>query len=82
MYQNYVVEVKKTVAGEFEHNVSWVWDEDADTCLNKAYSKFHEILARAAVSDYADHGAIIFSSQCFPIDNKCYRHTQAEQTAE
>lgn len=28
MYQNYVVEVKQTFGGEFEHQVYWLWDEN------------------------------------------------------
>lgn len=74
MYQNYVVEVKKTASGEYEHNVFWLYDEDPDTAMLKAESKFHEILAAAAVSEMAEHSAILFTSEGFPKDHKCYKH--------
>ena len=74
MYQNYVVEVKKTQQGEFEHNVFWLYDEDPDKAMLKAESKFHEILSAAAVSMMAEHSAILFTSEGFPKDHKCYKH--------
>ena len=74
MYQNYVVAVKKTASGEYEHNVFWLYDEDPDTAMLKAESKFHEILAAAAVSEMAEHSAILFTSEGFPKDHKCYKH--------
>ena len=76
MYQFYTVEIKKTHAGEFEHDVQWHWDEDATKAQHKAESKFHEILSRAAISGdtYIEHSAIIFSSEGFPIANHCYKH--------
>ena len=74
MYQNYVVEIKKTHGGEFEHNVFWLYDEDPDKAMLKAESKFHEILSAAAVSTMAEHSAILFTSEGFPKANKCYKH--------
>jgi len=83
MFQFYTVEIKKTHAGEFEHDVQWHWDEDATLAQRKAEAKFHEILSRAAVSgdSYAEHSAIIFSSEGFPIANACYKH-EATAVAE
>lgn len=72
--QNYVVEIKKFHNGEFEHNVSWFWDENATIAEQKALAKFHEILSRAAISDTAEHAAIVFTSEGFPLDNKCFKH--------
>lgn len=74
MYQFYTVEVIKSHSGEFEHDVKWHWDEDAEKAQQKAESKFHEILSRAAVSETAEHSAIIFSSEGFPIAHACYKH--------
>lgn len=74
MYQNYVVEIKKFHNGEFEHNVSWFWDENATIAEQKAFAKFHETLARAAISNTAEHAAIVFSSEGFPLDHKCFKH--------
>lgn len=85
LYQFYVVEIKRLLNGEFEHNVTWHWDTDADKAQLKAESKYHEILSAAAVSETLEHSAIIFSSEGFPIDHKCYKHEAApavEQGAE
>lgn len=82
MYQNYIVEIKQFHSGEFEHNVNWVWDEDADKAMQKAESKFHEILATAAVSDTASHAAILFTSEGFPVRNECYKHGQTAEPVE
>ena len=74
MFQNYVVEIKKTASGEYEHNVFWLYDEDADKAMLKAERKFQEILSAAAVSEMAEHSAILFTSEGFPKDHKCYKH--------
>lgn len=79
MYQFYVVEVKKFFSGEFEHNVFWLYDADADIAREKAEAKFHEVLAAAAVSNTASHGAILFSQECFPLRNECYTHEAIEE---
>lgn len=74
MFQNYVVEIRKDANGDFEHDVYWAFDEDADTAMLKAESKYHEVLSRAAVSTLAEHSAILFTSEGFPKDHKCYKH--------
>ena len=74
MYQNYVVEIKKFHNGEFEHNVYWLYDADADKAMLKAKSKWHEIMSQAAVSNTAEHAAILFTSEGFPALNECYKH--------
>ena len=75
MYQYYTVEVKKTQSGEFEHDVRWHYDENQEKARLKGEAKFHEILARAAVSDYAEHAAILFASTGNRIMDKCYYHS-------
>lgn len=82
MYQNYIVEVKKFHNGEFEHNVFWVYDTDSDKARLKAESKYHEILSVAAVSNTAEHSAILFSSQGFPMMYQCYKHQEEAETEE
>lgn len=84
MYQYYTVEIKKSHAGEFEHDVNWFWDEDVVKAQRKAESKYHEILQRAAVSGETNenHAAIIFSSEGFPVAYQCYRHETPEETTE
>lgn len=78
MYQYYVVEVIKTQSGEFEHNVFWLYDPDDSKARLKGEAKYHEILAKAAVSTHAEHSAIMFSSQGVPIESHCYEHKEAE----
>ena len=72
--QFYVFEVKQYANGEYEHQVYWVWDEDADIARLKGESKYHEILASAAVSNTLSHSAILFSAESKPIYNQCYKH--------
>jgi len=74
MYQYYVTEVRKTTGGEFEHQNYWLYDEVDQTARLKGEAKYHEVLAAAAVSTYAEHGAILFTSTCYPIMNHCYVH--------
>lgn len=78
MAQNYIIEIVKHQNGEFAHEVFWAFDDDADKAMLKAESKYHEILSRAAVSTYAEHAAILFTSEGFPVANQCYKHEQEE----
>ena len=43
-----------------------------------AESTYHSILASAAISNHAYHGAILFDSEMFPIMNKSYQHPVEE----
>lgn len=79
MTQFYIIEVKKIKglngeADSYEHEVHWAFDADANTARLKAESKYHEILARAAVSEYAQHSATLLTSDGRAIMNQCYRH--------
>ena len=72
--QIYITEVRTLHDGSFEHDNYWAWDEDADVARQKAEAKFHEILARAAVSDTATHSAIMFTTEGFPLRHEVYHH--------
>ena len=74
MTQMYVVEIQKMHSGEYAHNVFWVYDENATICQQKGEAKYREILSYAAVSDTAEHAAILFTSEGFPLMNQCYKH--------
>lgn len=74
MYQFYTAEIIKTQSGDFEHDIKWHWDENEYKAQLKGEAKFHEILSRAAVSDNAEHAAILFSSKGNRIMDKCYYH--------
>lgn len=82
MYQFYTVEITKDAEGNFSHEVKWHWDADETKAQQKGESKFYEIMSRAAVSEYAEHGAILFSSEGFPVMNKCYKHEAAPEVPE
>lgn len=74
MTQLYIVEIQKNANGEMGHNVFWVYDEDPDKARLKGESKYHEILAAAAISEVAEHAAILFTSEGFPLMHQCYKH--------
>ena len=80
MYQYYTVEIVKNAAGEYEHTVLWHHAETDEAARLKGESKFYEIMSRAAVSEFTEHGAILFSSRCKRIMDKCYIH--APETGE
>ena len=73
MYQYYVVEILKNAQGEYGHLIHYAYDEDQDKARLKGESKYHEVLSSAAVSEMPEHGAILISSDCVPIENKCYK---------
>ena len=77
MYQFYTVEITKDQAGEFAHDVKWHFDADATKAQLKGEAAYHEIMSRAAVSEYAEHAAILFSSEGFPLMHGCYKHEAA-----
>lgn len=77
MTQLYIIEVKKNANDEFEHNVFYVWDDDQTRARLKAESKYHEVLAAAAISEVTEHAAILFTSEGFPLLHQCYKHSVA-----
>lgn len=81
MTQFYILEIKKTYSGEFEHQVYYAWDENPNKARLKAEAKYHEILSQAAISDTAEHSAIIVSEESFPVVNQCYKH-ESEATEQ
>lgn len=82
MYQFYIMEIQQYANGEFGDIKHFAYDEDADKARLKAESKFYEVLSAAAVSNLPSHSAIMFSSEGFPIMNKCYKHEVAPETEE
>lgn len=77
MYQFYIFEIQQYTNGEYGHIVHFAFDADADKARLKAESKYHEVLAAAAVSDLPSHSAILVSSEGFPVEHKCYKHNGA-----
>lgn len=74
MTQFYVVEIQKYHNGEFGHIVHYAYDEDKDIARLKGESKYHDVLAAAAISNLPEHSAIMFSTDGFPIMHQCYKH--------
>ena len=79
MTQYYIVEIKKMDTSEFEHQVHWAFDADATMARLKAESKYHQVLAAAAISEYAQHSATLLSSDGRLIASQCYKHEVAEE---
>lgn len=77
--QFYIVEVKKFYSGEFEHQVHFAYDEDPRTAKLKAESKYHEVLASAAISETETHSAILFTTEGEPLMHECYYHVVEEE---
>lgn len=82
IYQYYTVEISKNNDGEFEHSVLWHYADSDEAARLKGEAKFHEILSRAAVSDFAEHAAILFSSRGKRIMDKCYIHATEQKENE
>ena len=70
--QYYVVELQKYMNGEFGHLVHIAYDADGKKARRKGDSKFYEILSAAAVSEIAEHAAVLIASDATPLDTKCY----------
>ena len=63
-----VIELQKSAEGV----VSNIVTEHAT--LAEAESKYHSILASAAVSQIPVHSAVLVSEEGFPVKNQCYKH--------
>lgn len=74
MTQFYIIEIKQLSNGEYEHEVSWAFDADADAARLKGESTYYDKLSKAAVSNYAQHSVTLISDEGFPVMNKCYKH--------
>ena len=79
MTQYYIVEIQRHNDGEFGHIVHYAFDEDPKEAFFKAESKYHEVLAAAAISGLPSHAAIMFDSTGYPLKNDCYEHDVAEE---
>lgn len=80
MTQYYVIEIQKYANGEYGHIVHFAADEDPVKARNKGESKYHEVLAAAAISNLPEHGAVLIHSSCVPVLYQCYKHE--EENAE
>ena len=81
MNQFYIIEIQQYTNGEFGHIVHFAYDENATTARLKAESKYHEVLASAAISELPQHSATLLTSDGRAIMNQCYKHV-VEPTPE
>ena len=63
-----VVELQSNANGAVSNLVT------SHNTLAEAESKFHSIMASAAINDVPVHSAIIVSEEGFPVAHKCYKH--------
>lgn len=78
MIQYYVIELQHYANGEYGHLVHIAYDADERTARLKAESKYHEVLAAAAISELPSHAAVLVSSDGEPLMHECYYHNQEE----
>ena len=81
MNQYYIVEIQQYQNGEYGHIVHFAFDENERQARLKAESKYHEVLAAAAVSELPTHAAILITAEGIPLMHECYYHT-VEETIE
>ena len=72
VYQYYIIEIKRDINGELEHQVHWAFDENREQAWLKGESKYHEVLSRAAISEHETHVAILMDSVCQPLEHKVF----------
>lgn len=82
MNQYYIIEIQQYLNGEYGHIVHFAYDENATTARLKAESKYHTVLASAAISELPSHSATLLASDGRCIMNQCYRHELPEPTSE
>lgn len=63
-----VIELQKTKEGHVSNLVT------EHATLAEAESKYHSVLAYAAISDIPVHSAVILSEEGFCVNSKCYKH--------
>lgn len=72
--QFYILEIQQYQNGEYGHIVHFAFDTDPEMARLKAESKYHEVLAAAAISALPSHAATLVASDGFPILHQCYTH--------
>lgn len=82
MMQFYVVEIQQYSEDEFGHIVHYASDEDPQIARMKAESKYHEVLAAAAISELPSHAAILFNYEGSPLMYQCYKHDVVKPAGE
>ena len=63
-----VIELQKAADGNVANIVT------SYNSLAEAESKYHSILASAAISELPIHSAVIVSEEGFAVESKCFKH--------
>ena len=79
MTQFYVYEIQEYADGTYGDLKHIAYDEDPEKARLKAESKYHEVLAAAAISDIPCHAVVVVSSDGFPLMHQCYKHEQNQE---
>ena len=74
MNQYYIIEIQQYANGEYGHIVHFAYDADASKARMKAESKYHEVLAAAAISELQSHAATLLTADGRVVMNQCYKH--------
>lgn len=82
MNQYYIIEIQQYVSGEYGHIVHFAYDVDASKARLKAESKYHEVLAAAAVSELPSHSATLLTADGRSVMNQCYKHALPQPEEE
>lgn len=79
MKQYYIFEIQQLQNGEYAHLVHWEYDENPKTAQLKAESKYHTVLAAAAISDTLTHSATLLTGEGVPLAQQVYDHRESQE---
>ena len=82
MIQYYIIEIQQYADGSYGDIRHIAYDEDATLARLKAESKYHEVLAAAAVSTLPVHSATLLTSDGRVVMNQSYKHAQPTPSDE
>lgn len=71
-----VIEIQTAADGTIAHIVN------NKATINEAESTYHQILASAALSNIAKHGAVILTDEGYPLKHSFYDHTGQPEPEE
>ncbi len=82
MNQYYIIEIQKYEDGTYGNIVHSAYDENPTIARLQAESKYHQVLASAAISTLPSHSATLLTCDGRLIMNQCYIHTTATPDPE
>lgn len=79
MVYYYVIEIQSYQDGTSAYLVHPVSNANGQIALNQAESKYHQVLAAAAISELPIHSAVLLDVFGHPIKHEYYEHEVAQQ---